>query len=177
MRYLLPALLLFLALPVSAQIYKYTDAAGNVVFSDQSPEGVKAEQVELPPANTVSVPEVPPSPPPTAGVKTAQPPYSRIELTGLPENGGALRANAGNFSVGVTLQPPLFPGHGLRLLVDGQIYAETPDASGFTLMEMDRGEHTLAVEVTQNGNVVQRSDEHRFTVQRTSVNSPARAAP
>ena len=37
MRPLLICLLLSLALPASAQIYKYTDANGNTVFTDQPP--------------------------------------------------------------------------------------------------------------------------------------------
>jgi hypothetical protein len=180
MRYLLPCcLMLSLALPAMAQVYKYTDAAGNVVFSDQPPDGVKAEQVNVPPPNTVSAPAPSAQPPSaeSAEPRAARAPYSRLELTGLPEEGGALRANSGDFSVGVTLQPPLMPGHGLRLMMDGQPYAENASASGFVLNEIDRGQHSLVVEVVANDQVIQRSDEYVFTVQRVSVNSPARGAP
>ena len=52
MRRTLACLLLILALPVSAQIYKYTDANGNTVFTNQLPEGQAAETVELPPTTT-----------------------------------------------------------------------------------------------------------------------------
>ena len=45
--------LLLIALPAAAQIYKYTDANGNTVYSDHSPDGVKAQPVELPPLNRV----------------------------------------------------------------------------------------------------------------------------
>ncbi|WP_353189078.1 DUF4124 domain-containing protein, partial [Pseudomonas sp.] len=39
-------MLLLIALPAAAQIYKYTDAAGNTAYSNQPPDGVKAEPVE-----------------------------------------------------------------------------------------------------------------------------------
>ena len=67
----LPAVLLsgtLLALPATAQIYKTTDAEGNVVFTDQPPGGdTQAEQVELQPLNTT------PPPPKVAPVKPPRP--------------------------------------------------------------------------------------------------------
>ena len=46
-------MLLLIALPAAAQIYKYTDANGNTAYSNQPPDGVKAQPVELPPLNSV----------------------------------------------------------------------------------------------------------------------------
>lgn len=54
MRQSLALLLLMLALPAVAQIYKYTDANGNTAYSSQPPDGTKAETVELPPLNNVN---------------------------------------------------------------------------------------------------------------------------
>ena len=51
---------LVLAAPAQAlTIYKYTDAQGNTVFSDQAPQGVASEQVTLPAVNTVQPPPMP----------------------------------------------------------------------------------------------------------------------
>ncbi|NBB64524.1 DUF4124 domain-containing protein, partial [Pseudomonas sp. ODNR1LW] len=44
-------ILLLIALPATAQIYKYTDAQGNTAYSNQPPDGVTAQPVELPPFN------------------------------------------------------------------------------------------------------------------------------
>ncbi|MCF4998369.1 DUF4124 domain-containing protein, partial [Pseudomonas syringae] len=44
-------LLLLIALPTAAQIYKYIDASGNTVYSDHAPDGVPAQPVDLPPLN------------------------------------------------------------------------------------------------------------------------------
>lgn len=179
MRLLITCLLCVLALPAAAQIYKYTDAHGNTVFTNQPPHGQAAETVELPPTNTVEAQQ------PTAAPSTSTPaqsrpeqrqPYSHLTLTGLPDDGGALRANNGTFSVGVDLQPRLQPGHQLRLLLDGQPYGQPSNVPQLQLVNIDRGEHRLAVEVLAGGRQVQQSPAVTFTVQRISVNSPARSA-
>ncbi|MCK8659275.1 DUF4124 domain-containing protein, partial [Pseudomonas umsongensis] len=48
-------ILLLIALPATAQIYKYTDAQGNTAYSNQPPDGVTAQPVELPPLNLADV--------------------------------------------------------------------------------------------------------------------------
>lgn len=61
-RILLPALLLGLCLPVMAQqVYRSTDAQGNVVFSDTPTAGSEAVDIDTP--NTADEVEVPPSQP------------------------------------------------------------------------------------------------------------------
>lgn len=174
MRRMLTCLLLILALPVSAQIYKYTDANGNTVFTNQPPEGTKAESVELKPINTSSQP----TPPSTSAneprlSELLQNPYQILELRDLPSE-EALRANNGTFSVGVTIEPRLGPGHSLRLLVDGKPYGQPSNVPRLQLTELDRGEHSIAVAVMQGERIVQQSETRTFTVQRVSTNSPAR---
>nr|WP_312970403.1 DUF4124 domain-containing protein [Pseudomonas sp.] len=174
MRRLLTCLLLTLALPVSAQIYKYTDANGNTVFTNQPPEGTKAESVELKPINT-STQAAPPttsSSEPRLSELPAEP-YQILELRDLP-NEEALRANNGTFSVGVTIEPRLGPGHTLRLLLDGKPYGSPSNVPRLQLNEVDRGEHSLAVAVMQGERIVQQSETRTFTVQRVSTNSPSR---
>lgn len=55
MRLITSCLLLAAALPAMAQIYQYTDANGNKVFTNQPPDGVQAQTVELQPTNTVGI--------------------------------------------------------------------------------------------------------------------------
>jgi len=69
MRQCLALLLLVFALPAAAQIYKYTDASGNTAYSNQPPNGTKAETVELPPLNSVET-VVPAAPPPLPATQT-----------------------------------------------------------------------------------------------------------
>ncbi len=159
----------------AAQIYKYTDSNGNTVFTNQPPEGQAAETVELPPTNSVQA--QPPVPPQSRTEAEAQGPrYTTLELNDLPTE-EALRANNGTFSVGVAIQPRLAPGHALRLLLDGQPYGQPSNVPRLQLTNVDRGDHTLAVEVLAGERQVQQSAPVAFTVQRISTNSPARVKP
>src|SRR5690554_4061697 len=101
--------LLLATLPVSAQIYQYTDEQGNRVFTDQPPMDVDAQSIQLPTLNTV--PKEPAAdrhkdggPPDELTSSTLSKPYSQLQLSGLPEQ-EAIRANNGNFSVQVVITP------------------------------------------------------------------------
>lgn len=179
MRPLLICLLLSLALPASAQIFKYTDANGNTVFTDQPPEGQETQDVELPETNSVSmpVPSAPATPPEGNGSATNQAaPYSTLQLTGIPDE-AALRANNGTFSVGVDIQPRLAGNHRLRLLLDGQPYGQPSNVPRLQVSNADRGEHSLAVEVLSGEQSIQQSATTTFTVQRVNTSSPALRPP
>lgn len=175
MRLLTACLLCTLALPAAAQIYKYTDSNGNTVFTNQPPEGQATESVELQPTNTV---------PPQQPVVVEQPKqaeqdqqsYSQLALTDIPSE-EALRANSGTFTVGVDIEPRLQPGHSLRLLLDGQPHGQASNVPRLQVTNVDRGEHSLAVEVLSGELQIQQSDTVTFTTQRISLNSPARPKP
>lgn len=179
MRLLTVCLLGLLATPAPAGIYRYTDDQGRTVFTDQPPEHRAAERVEPSPLNLIS----PPSPPP-AGQRTTDAPaidgdafagrYTRLEILNLPD-GQALRANDGAFDVQVALEPALAPGHSLRLLVDGVPHGPTVSDTLLPARQIERGTHSLVVQVLDAGGLpLQQSDAVTITVQRISVNSPAR---
>ena len=100
-------------------------------------------------------------------------PYAVLSLSGIPDD-EAMRANNGSFVVGVNIEPRLQPGHVLRLILDGQPYGQPSNVPSLQLTELDRGEHSLAVAVMAGDRIVQQSASETFTVQRISVNSPAR---
>ncbi|RBC01914.1 DUF4124 domain-containing protein [Pseudomonas sp. MWU12-2115] len=159
-------LLLLIALPAAAQIYKYTDANGNTVYSDHSPDGVKAQPLELPPLNSVE-PQAP-STPASASTDTrpaARSAYEVLELTGLPSE-EALRANNGTFTVNVQIKPRLQPPHQLRLVLDDAPYGQPSNVPILQLVNVDRGEHRLAVQVIDGEAIIQQSPAVVFTVQR-----------
>jgi hypothetical protein len=159
-------ILLLIALPAAAQIYKYTDANGNTAYSNQPPDGVQAQPVELPPLNRVE-PQAPSAPQsPTA--EQPQPPrnaYEILELAGLPTD-EALRANNGTFTVNVLIKPRLQSPHQLRLVLDDEPYGQPSNVPVLQLVNIDRGEHRLAVQVIDGQSVVQQSPPAVFTVQR-----------
>lgn len=158
-------ILLLIALPAAAQIYKYTDASGNTVYSDHAPDGVQAQPVELPPLNSVQ-PQAP-SPPSsdTSSGEPARNAYEALELTGLPTE-EALRANNGTFTVSVLIKPRLQPPHQLRLLLDDAPYGQPSNVPILQLVNVDRGEHRLAVQVINGEAIIQQSPALVFTVQR-----------
>lgn len=158
-------ILLLIALPAAAQIYKYTDADGNTAYSNQPPDGVKAQPVELPPLNRVE-PQTP-SAPPVEATSSEQPrsAYEVLELTNLPTT-EALRANNGTFTVNVLIKPRLQGPHLFRLLLDDQPYGQPSNVPILQLVNIDRGTHNLAVQVMDGENIVQQSPSVTFTVQR-----------
>ncbi|EJN29252.1 hypothetical protein PMI35_02761 [Pseudomonas sp. GM78] len=158
-------ILLLIALPATAQIYKYTDAQGNTAYSNQPPDGVTVQPVELPPLNSVQ-PHPTQAPPPSPHAPD-QPriAYDVLELTGLPTT-EALRANNGNFTVNVLIKPRLQGSHLLRLLLDGQPYGQPSNVPILQLVNIDRGLHSLAVQVINGETVVQQSPTISLTVQR-----------
>ena len=173
MRPLLACLLLALSLPAAAQIYSYTDANGNRVFTNEPPQGSDAEIVQLPPTNTVSAQ-------PTSNTNsnnTAQDanamdaPFSVLQLTNLPTD-EAMRANNGTFSVGVNSLPDLAASQQLQLVLDGLPYGTPSSNPPLQLSNIPRGDHTLAVQVLSGGRVVQQSDAVTFTVQRVALGTP-----
>jgi len=161
-------LLLLIALPAAAQIYKYTDANGNTAYSNQPPDGVKTETVDLPPLNSVQ-PQAPvDSPNPSTEPVQSSNTYSVLELTDLPTS-EALRANNGTFTVKVLIKPRLQGGHLFRLLLDDQPYGTPSNVPSLQLVNIDRGTHSLAVQVVSGETVVQQSPVMTFTVQRVHV--------
>jgi len=159
-------ILLLIALPAAAQIYKYTDANGNTAYSNQPPDGMQAQPVELPPLNRVE-PQAP-SAPQAPAAEQPQPPrnaYEILELSGLPTD-EALRANNGTFTVNVLIKPRLQPPHQLKLLLDDQPYGQPSNVPVLQLVNIDRGEHRLAVQVIDGQTVIQQSPPAVFTVQR-----------
>lgn len=178
MRQCLALLLLVFALPAAAQIYKYTDASGNTAYSNQPPNGTKAETVELPPLNSVEtvVPAAPPPLPATQNQNQNQnqqsaAAYQVLALKDLPED-EALRANNGSFTVGVAIEPRLQPGHLLQLMVDGAPYGQPTNIPRLQVVELDRGEHSLSVQVLENQRSIQQSETVNLTVQRVHVGRP-----
>jgi len=113
------------------------------------------------------VPTAPAAPTP------AGPAFSRLEVS-LP-NDEAIRANNGTFAVGVSLEPALQAGQSLQLLVDGEPYGSPGQSTRFGVTNLARGEHRFAAQVLSGtGEVIQTSAEKTVTVQRISINSPAR---
>lgn len=172
MRPICACLLLALALPASAEIYRYTDERGNPVYTNQPPQGAATESVQLGPTNTVAAPA--PAKPASAEPASdeASQDYSRLEISGVPDD-EALRANAGDFTVEVSLEPSLRGGDLLQMLLDGQPLAPPGRQTRFQLSHTDRGTHSLQAVILRDDEPLQSSASVSFTLQRVHTKSPA----
>lgn len=173
-------LLAMLAGPATAQIYSWTDAEGNRVYSDQPRPGATA--VELKPTNVV-----PPAPTadssrsvqdnhrPAAGKA-----YQQLAITS-PAHDSAIRSNEGDLTLTVITDPPLSGSHLLKVALDGVVSQTGVPGTGaatyqLTLNNIDRGSHEVAaVVVDARGGEIQRSPPITVHLQRTSLNQPARS--
>lgn len=132
-----------------AAVYKWTDAEGNVQFSDkpqpgaEEVKGLKLQTYEAPPVGeSESLKEAPQEE--FAG-------YKKVEIL-APANDETIWDNIGTVSVKVGLAPDLqvARGHKVVLSVDGNP-SEGAAATAFTLPNMERGTHSLQVTVVDEG--------------------------
>ncbi|TBV02282.1 DUF4124 domain-containing protein [Phytopseudomonas dryadis] len=160
--------LLLIALPGFAQVYTYIDEEGNRVFTDSPRNGSNAQQLQLAPSNRMS-----PPPAPTVPAQMAEPgPVLNYQLLRIliPQPDASIRDNAGNLIVTATSEPGLHPGHGYRLLLDGQPLAAAGRSPVFALENIDRGTHQIAVEIVDaQGRIVERTPSQPFHMLRISL--------
>lgn len=177
----LPALcaLLLLASPAGAQIYTWTDAQGNRVYSDHPRPG--AETVELGTTNVVA--PVPATTTRSEHSNTDQPTresfYRQLSITN-PAHDSAIRSNEGNLTLTIATDPPLSGSHLLKVVIDGAVNPTGVPGNGaavqqLTVHNIDRGSHEVAVVVVNaRGEELQRSPPITVHLQRTSLNQPGR---
>lgn len=165
----------FFLAPAQAEVYKYLDEQGNVVFSDrQNPSG-EDEVVDISPPNTIpstrgTRPTVKMAPPQSKASSKPQDLYSSLSIV-HPVHDSSVRANDGNLTVKIESEPPLDAGAGdlLKLYLDGQPAAQGMSAH-IPLENLDRGEHSLEVQIIDvDGQVLKTSPSIKFYIQRHSV--------
>lgn len=162
---------------LEAEIYKWIDPQGNVIYSDKPRPG--AEEIKIPKAQIYPAPPMPSaSPPPTPYEQQPFTGYQRIEIAS-PPNDVAVRENAGNVSVTVSLTPDLQTelGHKLVLFVDGpQSFKAEGTSPQFDFTNLDRGTYVLrAAVVDSQGKEIAISKPSTFHLLRVSIlTSPLR---
>lgn len=172
MRYLFLIICLVLASAASAEVYRWTDADGQVHYSDRPHEG--AESVDLPKAQTFSAPVVQRSPTVKDDSEDEEASkYSKLRITS-PADGQTEWSNPGEVDVALSLTPKLQRGHTVVLSMDGASAgsASTGDLN-FKLAGVDRGTHALQASVQDgSGKTLIESSTINFTVLKTSVLNP-----
>ncbi|WP_223457841.1 MULTISPECIES: DUF4124 domain-containing protein [unclassified Pseudomonas] len=167
-----------IALPASAEVFMYVDAQGNRVFTDQPKPG-NARCVPLTKSNRIAAIPTGATPLSADSSPEVQAPFHYDLLRILvPEPDATIRSNAGEVIVSATNEPGLQPGHRYRLLLDGQPTAEPGLSPVFPLSNIDRGSHTLSVEILdEQGRIVERTASQPFHMQRTSLAQKRRIKP
>ena len=149
-------------------IYKSYDEDGNVVFSD-TPPNKNAVEVEVGPINTIPAAELTPRPNTTADQEIEGVAYTVV--IDDPVHDQAIRSNNGDFTVSVSVKPPLVTDNGdeLVLKLDDEEVSRGPDTS-IDLQNVSRGTHTIsAVIENQDGEMQASAEPIQVHVQRVSI--------
>ena len=152
-------------------LYKWTDENGVVHYSDQPHQG--AEKIQVAKAQSYKAPPAP-APRITAhsNQQAAAVRYDRVQITS-PQDGDVLVNTGGRVPVSIDVEPALAPGHQLWLTLDGQRIDGLGTGSDATLSDLDRGTHTLQLQIMDaDGAVLASADPVNFTVRQTSSIRP-----
>ena len=170
MRTIIGILAVFAAGAVMAQAYRWVDDNGVVHFSDRPVEG--AERIVLPSDGTRPRAQQPAPTFAATTTPTAEPPpevfqYESIEIV-APAPEETLWNIEGVLNVSLALNPPLQPGHQVRVYFDGN--PQMVSGTSFQLNEVWRGVHNLQAEIIdETGRTMIRSRTNRFYVQQNTV--------
>lgn len=140
-----PVLLLtfvLVATAAAAQVYKWVDSAGGVNYSDRPVGGAQALGIPLNKAG-------PPVQMPGPGLGSPGP-YEQFEILS-PEADATLSHAGGEVQVGLLLRPPLFDGHGLRIVADGAPVAGERLGTQLRIQGLSFGSHQLQAQVLDAG--------------------------
>jgi Domain of unknown function (DUF4124) len=171
-RALILALALLPLLGYGQQIYKSTDANGNVVYSDQPPaDGAEVQRIEVPQTNTTPAPAVIhrlPTEPATTEQQAVNYTISIIS----PTDETTIAMGPGNFSVSASVSPALAGDHSLQLKLDGANRGEPQKQANWQLTNVFRGAHDLSVALVNSaGEELGNSDPVRIYVLRPSIHN------
>ena len=179
--FILGLLIATAAVPAQAgegRIYRTVDEDGNVVFTDIPPreDDENAEQIIVEMPNSFEVEEAIPTPEGQWIVESEDEEaeaafrYDTLEIVS-PADDEPVRENAGNVTIVTNVSPRLQSGHRVRLLMDGAVAQEGAQGT-FSLANVDRGTHTVALEIVDGaGNVLIRSPDSTFHMLRFSIRS------
>jgi len=162
--------LLIATLAAAQPVYESRDRSGPV-FSDMPTTG--AREMHLPPANVMDSPVATPLLPPPA----TAPAYAGLQIM-QPEDDGTVHSNTGQFSIALTLEPPLQRerGDAIAVRLDGTVLAVKRTtlqfdvtADEWQMAARDQVEHTVEVAVVdRSGNALLVAAPVRFTMHRAS---------
>jgi Domain of unknown function (DUF4124) len=163
-------LLCCVVMTAQADVYRWVDKNGNVIFSDQPHPGAEKIEIETLPSYTpVAIPEPVNEEQQEEGDQEV-PRYKVTILT--PANDETIRNNAGLVNINAKVTPPLDQDRNdqLTIKLDGQTLGEPSTSPNFTLSEVERGTHTVQVVVVdKDKKAIKSSKKITFHLQRVSA--------
>lgn len=162
-------LLLLVSFSLQAELYKGVDAEGNVTFSDK--ETPNSEKIPMPSPNIIKRPKLAPAKKVTED-KTGS--YSTFKIK-RPKANATLRVDGGNVTVALSLTPDLNTkaGHKISILVDGKVVTKGSTTLTATLLNINRGKHTVSAMIKDKSNkTVISSNRVTFHMKRQSELHP-----
>lgn len=166
-------LLGFLCAPfaTAGEAYVWTDDEGVVHYSDRPVPGARKIELAEPNTSQSPAPRRPQAATDAAGQEPAEETapfrYESLEVAS-PAAEETLWNIGGVLNVSLALNPPLQPGHQVRVYFDGN--TQIVPSTSFQLNEVWRGVHNLQAEVLdETGRMMIRSRTNRFYVQQNSV--------
>lgn len=167
-RYLLAMMLCYaVAGPAIAGVYKHVNPDGSVEYTD-IPSDAGQKPVEVSPPSTYS-------PPPLPKTKTtAKPAFTQYESVSItsPADDETIRSNNGALAISASSSPGLQGRDTFRLLMDGNTAGESKSGQ-FNLSNVDRGSHTLTVQIIREGETVSQSQPVTVHLHRASTQQKA----
>ncbi len=155
-------------IPLYAGVYKWTDASGQVHYTDQYQEG--SEAVDLPePTVYKPVPLPDASETPAVGAEpTSTGDYDLMEVS-APAEGETVRSNEGQVTVSLRLEPTLRQDDVIELFLDGKKVPGELRTTSATLSNLNRGTHSFKARVVNaSGQVLISSEAVSFHLRRQS---------
>ena len=157
-----------------AELYKWVDENGEIVYSDEPPHE-NAEPLVPPPLSTTPAfkhkAKAKMKTPVDEKEKEKETLYSLFNITS-PVNNEIIRDNAGNFSVSLELSPELDikAGHTITILVDSQSKIQGNTGLTVGLKNINRGAHAIqAVIKNKQKKIIQSTNSVTIHMRRTSI--------
>lgn len=151
---LLILVLLMCSTAATAQLYRSKGPSGESLFSDR-PLRPNAERIESSGPNLIPARSADETVVALPDRSVSKKPIELHFIDLADEQ--AIRANNGDLTVTVAIDPPLKPTQRLQLLLNGQPHGVPGTSTRFELQSLDRGTHTLAVRLLEHDQTVQTS--------------------
>jgi hypothetical protein len=168
MRVIYLIFLLLFSSQVLAAIYRWVEADGTVVFSDEERPG--AELIELPPSATYSPPEVKQiSQTESETDSSPVPPDYQISIT-APAANESIWVNNGDVKVILSVEPALDVDRGdaIQVYLDGQTVGDPQATTSYQFTNLSRGSHEITAKIISADDKELASDNIVFHLHRAS---------